>query len=205
MTPADYLSFRDALGQSSGFQSFQYRQIEFLLGNRNRAMVRPHTHRPEIGAQVCQTPNVIPARLANLLVGRGDVQSLGSDGQPVQADELQPFREDDVAHLAAALVHPGDRITGGEVIGRIGSTGLSTGPHLHYEMYRNGANVNPSSVRFVTRAHLSGSQLAAFRSALAQLQRVEPGAALANLEPDPSTAGEPVREIDRIERRQRVS
>ena len=45
MTPSDYTSFRDALGQSSGFQSFQYRQIEFLLGNRNPAMLLPHAHR----------------------------------------------------------------------------------------------------------------------------------------------------------------
>lgn len=50
MTPADYTRFRDALGQSSGFQSHQYRQIEFLLGNRNAAMLRPHAHRPEIHA-----------------------------------------------------------------------------------------------------------------------------------------------------------
>ncbi|MCM2560821.1 tryptophan 2,3-dioxygenase [Lutimaribacter sp. EGI FJ00015] len=48
MTPSDYTAFRDALGQSSGFQSYQYRQIEFMLGNRNKAMLRPHEHRPEI-------------------------------------------------------------------------------------------------------------------------------------------------------------
>ncbi|MFP4239364.1 MAG: tryptophan 2,3-dioxygenase [Rhodosalinus sp.] len=52
MTPADYTRFRDALGQSSGFQSHQYRQIEFVLGNRNPAMLRPHAHRPEIHAEL---------------------------------------------------------------------------------------------------------------------------------------------------------
>ena len=46
MTPADYTQFRDALGQSSGFQSLQYRLIEFALGNRNLTMVRPHAHIP---------------------------------------------------------------------------------------------------------------------------------------------------------------
>ena len=46
LTPADYLTFRDALGQSSGFQSSQYRQIEFLFGNKNRAMLVPHRDRP---------------------------------------------------------------------------------------------------------------------------------------------------------------
>jgi len=44
MTPSDYTTFRDALGQSSGFQSMQYRLIEFALGNRNPAMLRPHAH-----------------------------------------------------------------------------------------------------------------------------------------------------------------
>lgn len=48
MTPSDYTTFREALGQSSGFQSHQYRLIEFVLGNRNRAMLRPHAHQPEI-------------------------------------------------------------------------------------------------------------------------------------------------------------
>ncbi|GAB3118932.1 tryptophan 2,3-dioxygenase [Novispirillum itersonii] len=48
MTPSEYTRFRDDLGQSSGFQSYQYREIEFLLGNRNPAMLRPHAHRPEI-------------------------------------------------------------------------------------------------------------------------------------------------------------
>jgi murein DD-endopeptidase MepM/ murein hydrolase activator NlpD len=48
------------------------------------------------------------------------------------------------AHLAAALVRPGDRITGGEVIGRIGSTGLSTGPHLHFEVQVDGVFHDPA-------------------------------------------------------------
>jgi tryptophan 2,3-dioxygenase len=48
MTPSDYTTFRAALGQSSGFQSHQYRLIEFMLGNRNTAMLRPHAHRPEL-------------------------------------------------------------------------------------------------------------------------------------------------------------
>ena len=52
MTPSDYSEFRDRLGQSSGFQSWQYRAIEFLAGNRNLAMLRPHDHRPEIVADL---------------------------------------------------------------------------------------------------------------------------------------------------------
>ena len=52
MTPSDYTTFRDALGHSSGFQSFQYRMIEFTLGNRNPAMIRPHAHRPDLMARL---------------------------------------------------------------------------------------------------------------------------------------------------------
>lgn len=47
MTPSDYTQFRDSLGLSSGFQSLQYRLIEYALGNRNTAMIRPHEHVPE--------------------------------------------------------------------------------------------------------------------------------------------------------------
>ena len=50
MTPSDYTKFRDALGQSSGFQSWQYRLIEFSVGNRNVAMIKPHAHRADIKA-----------------------------------------------------------------------------------------------------------------------------------------------------------
>ncbi len=48
LTPAEYVEFRPSLGQSSGFQSYQYRGIEFLLGNKNAAFLAPHAHRPEI-------------------------------------------------------------------------------------------------------------------------------------------------------------
>ncbi|AZI42775.1 tryptophan 2,3-dioxygenase [Deinococcus psychrotolerans] len=48
MTPADYLQFRSAFGRASGFQSAQYRMMEFLLGNRNATLLRPHQHRPDL-------------------------------------------------------------------------------------------------------------------------------------------------------------
>ncbi|WP_262696212.1 tryptophan 2,3-dioxygenase [Kordiimonas aquimaris] len=44
MTPSEYTQFRNALGQSSGFQSYQYRAIEYLAGNKNEAMLQPHVH-----------------------------------------------------------------------------------------------------------------------------------------------------------------
>lgn len=48
MTPSDYTTFRETLGRSSGFQSHQYRLIEFTLGNRNPAMMKVHEHRPDL-------------------------------------------------------------------------------------------------------------------------------------------------------------
>ncbi|NVK31878.1 MAG: tryptophan 2,3-dioxygenase [Gammaproteobacteria bacterium] len=48
MTPADYTQFRQALGVSSGFQSYQYRMIEYILGNRNPSMLKPHAHVPNV-------------------------------------------------------------------------------------------------------------------------------------------------------------
>lgn len=48
MTPSEYTQFRDDLGQSSGFQSWQYRLIEYAVGNRNLAMLKPHEHRPDV-------------------------------------------------------------------------------------------------------------------------------------------------------------
>jgi tryptophan 2,3-dioxygenase len=48
MTPSEYTSFREQLGQSSGFQSWQYRIIEYVLGNRNHATMGVHASRPDI-------------------------------------------------------------------------------------------------------------------------------------------------------------
>ncbi|MFX1695511.1 tryptophan 2,3-dioxygenase [Paraburkholderia sp. A1RO-5L] len=55
LTPSEYTAMRPYLGASSGFQSYQYRQIEFLLGNKNAQMLKPHEHRPEVLAQVKAT------------------------------------------------------------------------------------------------------------------------------------------------------
>jgi len=83
------------------------------------------------------------------------------------------------SHMSRFAVSPGSRVRQGQVIGYIGSTGLSTGPHLHFETYRNGATINPRSVRFVERAALSGSDLAAFRNRLRNLLGTPVGAAQA--------------------------
>lgn len=73
MTPFDYSSFRSALGKSSGFQSYQYRMLEFRLGNKNRQMARVYDSKPEIAAQVkaaLEQPSLYDESLA-LLARRG--------------------------------------------------------------------------------------------------------------------------------------
>ncbi|KTC35646.1 tryptophan 2,3-dioxygenase, partial [Pseudomonas sp. ABAC61] len=60
MTPSEYKAIRPYLGQSSGFQSFQYREIEFILGNKSEALLRPHAHRPEL-LQALQDSIAIPS------------------------------------------------------------------------------------------------------------------------------------------------
>lgn len=102
-------------------------------------------------------------------------------------------------HMSRMAVAPGMTVRRGQVIGYVGSTGLSTGPHLHYEMYRGGAMVNPASVQFVTRSELSGTELIDFRRQLIKLKRVEVGAALMDLAPASGELKEPVREIEKID------
>ena len=52
MTPPEYSAIRPYLASSSGFQSYQYRCIEFALGNKNPAMLKPHEHRADLYAMV---------------------------------------------------------------------------------------------------------------------------------------------------------
>ncbi|MEL7729978.1 peptidoglycan DD-metalloendopeptidase family protein [Citromicrobium bathyomarinum] len=101
-------------------------------------------------------------------------------------------------HMSRMAVSPGQYVKRGQTIGYVGSTGLSTGPHLHYEMYRGGRHVDPLSVRYVTRAQLSGEDLRQFRARLDALKTVEAGAALKDMHPTRPVFEEPVREIDRI-------
>ena len=86
LTPADYSAFRDALGQSSGFQSYQYREFEFLLGNRDAVYLGPFRHLPEIHDRLVATlhePSLYDHTLA-LLAKRG---------LPISPEVLGPRRD----------------------------------------------------------------------------------------------------------------
>lgn len=68
------------------------------------------------------------------------------------------------AHLSAfgAAIHVGSRVEQGAVIGRVGSSGLATGPHLHYEFVLNGRHVDPLTVELPNQPSLAGARLAEF-------------------------------------------
>ncbi|MFM7656386.1 MAG: tryptophan 2,3-dioxygenase [Paracoccaceae bacterium] len=81
MTPSDYTTFREGLGQSSGFQSWQYRLIEYAVGNRNLAMLKPHAHRPDLTAK-------LEAELARPSLYDEALRHLARAGLPVPAEVL---------------------------------------------------------------------------------------------------------------------
>lgn len=78
-------------------------------------------------------------------------------------------------HMSRIAVASGTRVRAGQVIGYVGSTGMSTGPHLHWEVWKNGAAINPRTVSFASVAQLSGAKLRAFRAKVAQLLAVRVG------------------------------
>jgi tryptophan 2,3-dioxygenase len=81
MTPSDYTTFRESLGQSSGFQSWQYRLIEYAVGNRNLAMLKPHAHRSDLTAR-------LEAELARPPLYDEALRFLARAGHPVPSEVL---------------------------------------------------------------------------------------------------------------------
>ena len=106
MTPSEYSAFRDKLGASSGFQSHQYRLIEFILGNRNRAMLKVHEHRPDLHHMLTQelrTPSLYHAVL-DKLAARFD---LTFTPEIYRMD--QPHQHDDAVMAAWTTVYQNPR------------------------------------------------------------------------------------------------
>ncbi len=103
MTPPEYSAMRPYLGSSSGFQSYQYRSIEFSLGNKNRAMLKPHEHRADLLAQVqaaYEAPSLYDEAL-RLLARRG----IAVPASHTQRDWTQPYEESDGVEQAWLTVY----------------------------------------------------------------------------------------------------
>lgn len=93
MTPPEYSAMRPYLGASSGFQSWQYRCIEFALGNKNAAMLKPHAHRPDLLAEVeaaWRAPSLYDEAL-RLLARRG----LDVPADHLERDWSKPYESSD--------------------------------------------------------------------------------------------------------------
>jgi tryptophan 2,3-dioxygenase len=103
MTPPEYSAIRPYLASSSGFQSAQYRCIEFALGNKNGAMLKPHAHRPDLLAQVqaaYEAPSLYDESL-RLLARRG----LAVPPDHIDRDWTQPYAESDEVEKAWLIVY----------------------------------------------------------------------------------------------------
>ncbi len=106
--------------------------------------------------------------------GNGHVERAGWQGGYGNAVVIRHNKEYSTlyGHMSglAPGVQPGKRVRQGEVIGYVGSTGMSTGPHLHYEVHVNGQPIDPLSLRLPSRQRLQGQELARY---LDQLRKIE--------------------------------
>ena len=91
LTPTEYSAFRDSLGKSSGFQSHQYRALEFLFGNKNAALLKPFEHRAEIHAMLSAMLNgpSLYDEAIRLLGRRG----FALDAEAIERDWSLPYAE----------------------------------------------------------------------------------------------------------------
>ncbi len=103
MTPPEYSAIRPYLSASSGFQSYQYRCIEFTMGNKNAAMLKPHAHRPDLLAQVeavWRKPSLYDESL-RLLARRG----IAVPASHLERDWTLPYVESDAVRDAWLVVY----------------------------------------------------------------------------------------------------
>ncbi|MBW8753833.1 MAG: M23 family metallopeptidase [Sphingomonadales bacterium] len=92
----------------------------------------------------------------------------GGHGNYVQLKQSASFGTG-YAHMSRIAVRAGQHVRAGQILGYVGSTGLSTGPHLHFEVFVNNVAVNPAGVKFLQAAQLAGAELNRFKATLAHL------------------------------------
>jgi murein DD-endopeptidase MepM/ murein hydrolase activator NlpD len=165
---------------TSGFSKARFHP---LLG-----IARPH-HGVDFGA-----PTGTPVRA--VADGVVDISGwVGGYGNHVQVDHDGPYATS-YSHLSAILVKRGQRVRQGDVIGRVGSTGWSTGPHLHYQFMVNGGFVNPLTIKLPSTGTLPEEEKERFfavRDAVLPMLRGIPaeGDALADADPAAGTVERP--------------
>jgi len=93
LTPSEYMEFRSVLGHASGFQSWQYRKLEFLLGNKNRDALRVFEHDPTVHADLkaaLEAPSIYEEFLLHL-----DRRGLSVPRECIERDWSQPHHKND--------------------------------------------------------------------------------------------------------------
>jgi tryptophan 2,3-dioxygenase len=103
LTPSEYGQFRPLLGHASGFQSFQYRLLEFICGNKNDVLLRPHEHRPDLHARLereLHSPSLYDETI-RLLARRG----FHLPDDVVERDWTEPYRQHDAVAQAWLAVY----------------------------------------------------------------------------------------------------
>jgi murein DD-endopeptidase MepM/ murein hydrolase activator NlpD len=86
-------------------------------------------------------------------------------------------------HMSRFAVKPGAQVAQGQVIGYVGSTGLSTGPHLHYEVWVNQKPVDPTNIKFTGGTTLSGGEMGRFKGEMERMRGLKAaGAEVAELD-----------------------
>ncbi|MGI9221596.1 MAG: tryptophan 2,3-dioxygenase [Woeseiaceae bacterium] len=103
MTPVDYLKFRDTLGPASGFQSYCYRKLEFLLGNKNAKLVEVHRHDPDAFEELTRVLNE-PSLYDVVLMNLSDV-GYNINAAKLQRDFSEPYEPDESVHAAWHAVY----------------------------------------------------------------------------------------------------
>ncbi|MGI8705832.1 MAG: M23 family metallopeptidase, partial [Sphingomicrobium sp.] len=110
----------------------------------------------------------IVAAADGMVVGAGWAGGYGRQVRVAHGGEIVTT----YSHMSGIAAGPGTPVRQGQVIGYVGSTGLSTGPHLHFEVRVNGRAVDPTQVRFQSRSVISGPERQAFNARLKQLMSI---------------------------------